>query len=272
MSLSAKTCPICGANINSNRNQNVFFCDYCGSTVENISILDRVKVDGIEGFEELLDKGSQWLTLENWNEALNTYEKAIQSQPMIAAAHIGKFKAISWNLTRHIDWFPGDNIYKHCEVYFDLRDQWDMFNKKIVSDDIKSSDFYSKFLGYLNSIDEQISSIISDTIVADKRIPYSMLVEDAFAIPNICGIVVTGFMKGIIQRGCKCKFIDKTTGEKVAEAMVLNFERYHKLLTGIAASPESGGLACGVLVKCVNESLSKDLLMDTILIDERVKL
>lgn len=95
MGLVELKCSSCGANLVVNNEDDVFVCEFCGTklTFEKIrhEISGTIKIDGIAGVEEMLDRASILLKNSQFAKASALCEKILEIAPRCAEAYWIKF-------------------------------------------------------------------------------------------------------------------------------------------------------------------------------------
>lgn len=95
MGLVELKCKSCGANLTVDERSDVFYCDFCGTklTHEKIyhEISGTVKIDGIAGVDEMLERASILLKNDRFAQADELYGKILEISPRCAEGYWGKF-------------------------------------------------------------------------------------------------------------------------------------------------------------------------------------
>lgn len=95
MGLVELKCKSCGANLKVDENSDVFYCEFCDAklTHEKIyhEISGTVKIDGIAGVDEMLERASILLKNDRFAQASELYDKILEVSPRCAEAYWGKF-------------------------------------------------------------------------------------------------------------------------------------------------------------------------------------
>lgn len=95
MGLVELKCKSCGANLKVDENSDVFYCEFCDAklTHEKIyhEISGTVKIDGIAGVDEMLERASILLKNDRFAQANDTYDKILEVSPRCAEGYWGKF-------------------------------------------------------------------------------------------------------------------------------------------------------------------------------------
>lgn len=95
MGLVELKCKSCGANLKVDENSDVFYCEFCDTklTHEKIhhEISGTVKIDGIAGVDEMLERASILLKNDRFAQADDLYSKILEISPRCAEGYWGKF-------------------------------------------------------------------------------------------------------------------------------------------------------------------------------------
>ncbi len=94
MGLVELKCKSCGAVLQKSDDRDVFYCEYCGSkmTFDKVKheISGTVKIDGIAGADDLLDRASIMLRNGQYDEASKMFDRVLEVKPRCAEAYWGK--------------------------------------------------------------------------------------------------------------------------------------------------------------------------------------
>ncbi len=94
MGLIELRCKSCGANLKVSEGSEVFSCEFCGAklTHEKIyhEISGTVKIDGIAGVDEMLERASILLKNDRFAQASELYDRILEVSPRCAEAYWGK--------------------------------------------------------------------------------------------------------------------------------------------------------------------------------------
>lgn len=95
MGLVELKCKSCGANLKVEENSCVFYCEFCDAklTHEKIyhEISGTVKIDGIAGVDEMLERAAILLKNDRFAQADELYGKILEASPQCAEGYWGKF-------------------------------------------------------------------------------------------------------------------------------------------------------------------------------------
>ena len=155
------TCPKCGANIQIDNSNEYGFCSYCGTKIQLRDVVEvkhsgTLEIDGIAGFNQLLENGNAYLKFKDFGKAERTYKQAVENFPAKIDGYVGLITAYARN-------FEEDNLYSYNQIE-SLLEQMRLIEKD--EDNIDS--FVEKAEAYctrqkkkceLNNLNEQFVSI-----------------------------------------------------------------------------------------------------------------
>lgn len=101
MGLISMKCPACGAVLeNVDESREFFFCTYCGNKItyekQRIEMTGEVSLAGVATAKSLLTRGNNALEDGKFIEAKDFFDRALDSDPYLAEAYMGKLAAINF--------------------------------------------------------------------------------------------------------------------------------------------------------------------------------
>jgi len=98
MGLISMKCPACGAVLeNVDESREFFFCTYCGNKItyekQRIEMTGEVSLAGVATAKSLLMRGTNALEDGKFGNAVNFFDRALDSDPRSAEAYMGKLAA-----------------------------------------------------------------------------------------------------------------------------------------------------------------------------------
>ena len=174
--MQALKCKMCGGN-EFTKNGEFYICKFCGTMADEYDQRVKVTHDDGNSYEDLLKRGSTFLKLKNYNNALETFKKMGDLYPDKYKVYTGTIKALTHGLTHmHYSDFSSAGLKLKT-----VRKQIDANLKNIetvaqpdekqqVADFFKEVDDYKEYLNKIGQIEEKLARLkeINETLLGNQ--------------------------------------------------------------------------------------------------------
>lgn len=84
------TCPSCGSRLNAPEGMDSFYCQYCGSQIEEEKQVVEVNLPGVATTKTMLERVALFLEDGNFPEAVRCLDRVLDGDPTCVKAYIGR--------------------------------------------------------------------------------------------------------------------------------------------------------------------------------------